>query len=383
MRLLLVIAILGLSITACSTQKQPDDLPPTIDGELTGPFEDISAAELVEKITVGWNLGNTLDTTNLFWLNNPSVSQMETAWGNPVTTQPNIMAIKKAGFNAVRIPISWAKCTDSEYNIRADWMARVKVVVDFVYDNNMVVILNSHHDEDIFKLRDNEMDETKKAFQRVWEQIAAVFKDYDEKLIFECLNEPRTIGSPAEWNGGTNEERNNLNILGQFFVDIIRASGGINARRILMVPTYAASATASAMNALVVPNDPTNEKNKIIVSIHAYEPYNFALNEQSPVDNWSVSNTGDTLPIIERVSRAYDLFVSKGIPVIMGEFAALNKKDNTAARAAWAEYYVNYAKSKGARCFWWDDGGGFKLLNRSSNTFYYPEIVDGLMKGIQ
>ena len=196
-------------------------------------------------------------------------------------------------------------------------------------------------------------------------------------MIFEGLNEPRTEGSQNEWNGGTAEERNNLNIMEQLFVDTVRASGGNNARRVLMVSTYAASATQTAMNGVGIPEDSANTENKFIVSIHAYEPYNFALNEVMSYNTWSPNNSSDTSAITAPLDRAYNTFVSKGMPVIFGEFGALNK-NNEAARAAWAEYYVNYAGSKGIPCFWWDDGGNFRLLNRNNNTFYYPSICDAL-----
>jgi len=344
---------------------------------------ETSAAEIVEHIKIGWNLGNTLDPVNLFWLpENARLSQFESAWGNPVTTQAMIDAVKNAGFNALRIPVSWSKVVDDQYNIRADWMERVIQVVNYGVSNDMFIILNTHHDESIFKFMDAEMEESAKAFQRIWEQIAFTFRDYDIKLMFEGLNEPRTVGSSMEWNGGTPEEHRNLNIMNQLFVDTVRAGGGNNEKRVLLVPTYAASATSAAMNALVIPNDPKNTNNKIIVSIHAYEPYNFALNENSPVNTWSNVNASDTWPIIERVNRMYDMYVSRGIPVILGELGALNK-NNEDARAQWAEYYISYAKSRGIKCFWWDDGGNFLLLNRRAGVFTYPQIVEALIRGAE
>jgi endoglucanase len=302
------------------------------------PFDDVSAAELVANIRVGWNLGNTLDCAGLTWLgDNASVAQLERAWGNPSTTQANFDALKNAGFNAIRIPVSWSKCAipRAEYSIRGDWMARVKQVVNYAVNCDMYIILNTHHDEDIFKFRDSEIEKSKKTFGIIWEQIAEAFKDYNEKLIFEGLNEPRTKGSPAEWNGGTAEERKNLNEMNQLFVDTVRASGSNNVKRILLIPSYGASATPQAMEAVEIPSDPANNKNKIIVSIHAYSPYNFALNKDSPVNTWDRNNENDTKDITGAVDRAYNLFVSKGIPVIIGEFGAMNK-NNVADRVKWA-----------------------------------------------
>jgi endoglucanase len=352
-------------------------------GEET-PVDDISAAELVANIKLGWNLGNTLDASGLSWLgNNPTVTAMETAWVKEVTTKANIDTLKNAGFNGIRIPVSWAKAMDSNYNIRTDWMNRVKQIVDYAVSNEMYIILNTHHDEGIIKFLNSEMEESKKAFKKIWEQIADAFKDYDEKLIFEGLNEPRTPGSAAEWNGGTPEERNNINILEQIFVDAVRASGGNNVRRVLMISGYAASAGQTVLNAIILPNDPLNTINKFIVSIHAYEPYNFALNKESPVNTWSKNNSSDTSAITGPINRAYNTFVSKGIPVILGEFGAMNK-NNEAVRAEWAKYYVEYAASRGIPCFWWDncvfdgDGEKFGLLNRKTNNFAYPLVVSAM-----
>jgi len=351
------------------------------------PFNDITASELVAEIKIGWNLGNTLDTNDLSWLgDNPSVSAMEKAWGNPVTTEANFKALKDAGFNAVRIPVSWSKAANSDYIIRADWMDRVTEVVNYAADNDMYIILNTHHDEGVFKFLNSQKAESLKAFEIIWGQIAANFKNYNEKLIFEGLNEPRTKGSAAEWNGGTFVEHIIINEYYQLFVNTVRASGGNNDKRLLMVTTYAASAEQTAMTGLTIPKD-TAEK-KIIVSIHTYAPYNFALNQGAgAVRTWRRNNASDTLDVRAPLDRAYNMFVSKGIPVIMGEFGSVDR-DNEDARAELAEYYVSYAKSKEIPCFWWDNGiyqrsNGelFGILERSDNTFPFPKILDALMKG--
>jgi len=342
-------------------------------------FNDITAAELVANIKVGWNLGNTLDCSDLTWLgNNPSVSAMETGWGNPVTTKAMITAIKNAGFNAIRIPVSWNKVIDANYTIRADWMARVTEIVNYAIDNDMYVLLNTHHDESIFKFTNATKATSLIIFQKIWEQIANNFKNFNEKLVFEALNEPRTIGSAAEWNGGTAEERSVLNEHYQLFVNTVRASGGNNDKRILLINSYGASGGQTAINGLNIPAD--TGPNKIIVSFHNYAPYDFALNSNSTISTWSQSNSADTSPITGAINLAYNKFVSQNIPVIIGEFGALDKK-NESVRAEWAKYYVSTAKSKGMKCFWWDDGGNFKLLNRSNNTFFFPQIADALING--
>jgi endoglucanase len=361
-----ILALIIALLISCNTEN------PTIEVEQNEKktFRDISAEELAAEIKIGWNLGNTLDAPN------------ETAWGNPVTKKSNIDAIKAAGFNAVRIPVSWSHHVDKNYNINAEFMKRVKEIVGYAIDNDMYILLNTHHDEDIFKFQDKDMTESKIAFERIWRQIAGQFRNENEKLIFEGLNEPRTKGSQREWQGGTAEERANLNLMEQIFVNVVRESGSNNTKRILLISTYAASAEQAAIDDLKLPDDPSNSVNKFIVSVHSYSPYNFALNEGTgKVSTWSASNSNDTNGIKVPLDRAYNKFVTKGIPVILGEFGALNR-NNESARAEWAEYYVSYAKSKNMICFWWDDGGNFKLLNRGNNTFYFPAIKDALIRGV-
>jgi endoglucanase len=369
-----LITALLISCNSVNSSSEPPQLGPVVMRpvpENPKPFNDISAQELVASIKIGWNLGNTLDAPN------------ETAWGNPTTKKSNIDALKAAGFDAIRIPVSWSHHVDKDYNITAGFMARVKEIVGYATDNDMYIVLNTHHDETIFKFTNSEMAVSKVAFERVWEQIAGQFRNENEKLIFEGLNEPRTKGSPREWSGGTSEEWANLNEMEQIFVNVVRASGSNNTKRILMVSTYAASAEQAAIDGVVIPNDPSNAINKFIVSVHSYSPYNFALNEGTgKVSTWSKANSGDTSGITSQLDRPYNKFVSRGIPVILGEFGALNR-NNEGARAEWAEYYVGYAKLKGMPCFWWDDGGNFKLLNRSSNTFYFPAIKDALIRGAE
>ncbi|MDR0472236.1 MAG: glycoside hydrolase family 5 protein [Treponema sp.] len=374
------LAVSVLVIAACSSASNIMSVP--VDPK---PFNNMSAVELVADIRAGWNLGNTLDCSGINWLGpSPAVYSMETAWGNPITSKANIDALKKAGFNAIRIPVSWTKAADPKHNIRPDWMARVKDVVDYAAANDMYIILNTHHDEDVFRFFNNEAVEGKKAFKRIWEQIAGTFKNYDEKLIFEALNEPRTPKSSNEWNGGTAEERDNLNAYYQIFVDAVRKSGSNNSKRLLLINPYGASSSQTAMNALKIPND--RAENRIIVSYHAYEPYNFALDKNPAFNTWTRSNPGSTQAITNPVDRAYDLFVSKGIPVLIGEFGAMNK-NNLAARTEWVEFYASYARGKGIPCFWWDNGAvsgsgeNFGLLNRKTNTFTFPEIVDAFMRG--
>jgi endoglucanase len=143
-----------------------------------------------------------------------------------------------------------------------------------------------------------------------------------------------------------------------------------------------------------MPSDPAGDK--IIVSIHMYAPYNFALsNGGGATAEWDESNPGDTIPITDPIDYAYEKFIKNGIPVIIGEFGAMDR-GNDEARSNWAEFYTSYAKSKGIPCFWWDNAISgvpteeawgwtetFGILDRETNRFVSPEVVDALMKGTE
>jgi hypothetical protein len=265
-------------------------------------------------------------------------------------------------------------------------MARVKEVVDYAANNDMYIILNTHHDESIFKFFNSEMPESLEAFELIWTQIAETFRDYDEKLIFEGLNEPRTKDSRNEWSGGTREERLNINTYNQLFVDTVRATGGNNAYRALMITPYAASSETAVIRDLKIPRD--SIRDRIIVSIHAYTPWEFALrNDEEAVSVWSKDRRGDTDPIHHMFNRIHSTFIIDGIPVIMGEMGAKNR-DNEEARAEWAEFYVSTAKKFGIPCIWWDngmiqgDGELFGLIDRQTYEFHFPLIMQALMDAV-
>lgn len=334
------------------------------------------ALDFVKNIKIGWNLGNTLDCTGS-WINGDLAH--ETAWGNPKTTEEMIKAVKKAGFNAVRIPTSWGEHLDSKNNISKEWLDRVQTVIDYAYKNDMYVILNTHHETDwIIPSKDSK--EMSERFTSIWKQIAERFKDYDEHLIFEGLNEPRTVGSANEWNSGTADERKVINKYNKLFVETVRKSGGNNKLRYLMITPYCANSGGAAINDLEIPDD-----SRIIISVHAYLPYNMALNTGSKVSSFTDNDKQEIDSMFKRLS---DKFISKGIPVIAGEFGSVNKK-NDAERAKLAKYYVSAAKKAGVPCFWWDNGNdsssgeAFLLLNRKTAKMEHDKIVKALMEGLK
>lgn len=340
-------------------------------------IRDIPSTELVKEIQIGWNLGNTLDATG-----GGALLTTETSWGNPKTSEEVFKVIKESGFQIVRIPVSWGNhlSPDPDYEIHKIWLERVKEVVDYGINNDLYVILNMHHEEWHYPSYDN-LESATTILTKVWTQIAEEFKEYDEHLIFEGMNEPRLKGTPLEWNGGNEEARDAVNQLNKSFVDTIRKAGGNNPYRHLMIPTYAASADPKTWKDFVIPED-----EKIIVSIHSYTPYNFALNING-TSEWSSENLNDTRDIDNLMNNLYNSFISKGHPVIIGEFGAM-EKNNTEARVNWARYYMERASGKGIPCIWWDNGaftgGGelFGLLDRRQSVWKHQDIVDALMEGI-
>ncbi|MBO5353986.1 MAG: glycoside hydrolase family 5 protein [Lachnospiraceae bacterium] len=347
---------------------EPTAAPATI---LT--IADISSKDLVADMKIGWNLGNTLDATGGMGI------MSETAWGNPKTKQEMIDAVLDAGFNVIRIPVTWDGHFGGapDYKIHDIWLQRVKEVVDYAYNKGAYVILNMHHEEWYFPTEDTK-EENGEQIAALWTQIAEYFKEYDEHLVFEGLNEPRKRGTSLEWTGDA-EAREVINYWEQIFVDTVRATGGNNTLRHLMITGYAASSAKENLAAIRLPED-----DKLIVSVHAYTPYNFALNTAG-TSTWDAAK--DNKDIDYFMQTLDELFVSQGIPVIIGEFGAMNK-ENEAERVEWVQYYLTKAQEIGVPCVWWDNnafigsGENFGLFDRRAMEFPYQDLLDAMMQTI-
>lgn len=332
---------------------------------------EIAPMDMVADMRVGWNLGNTLDATGGSGLGS------ETSWGNPKTTKEMIDVMVDAGFNVIRIPITWDGHFGSapDYKIDEEWLNRVQEVVDYAFENDVYVIINMHHEDWHFPSNQNK-DQASEILQALWTQVAERFRDYDEKLIFEGLNEPRKKGTAMEWNGGDYEGKQVVNHFAQVFVETVRATGGNNTIRNLMVTGYAASSNKETLRNISLPAD-----NHLIVSVHAYTPYEFSLNITGTAE-WNADK--DTKDIDYVMKSIDELFLQKGIPVIIGEFGALNK-ENEEERAEWVSYYLTKAKEIGVPCVWWDngsfsgDGENFGLLNRRDLNIAYPKLLKAIM----
>ncbi len=358
---------------------------------------------ILEDMGLGWNLGNSLDATG------GSGLDTETSWSNPKTTQALIDKVKSLGFNTVRVPVSWGKHVSGDnYTIDSAWLARVKEVVDYCYKNDMYVILNIHHDTKSsasasgagYYPRSSAYSSSEKFVTSVWSQAAEYFKDYDYHLIFETLNEPRLIGTGYEWwfnkwsiPSEVKDAIDCINKLNQKAVDTIRDTGSNNKGRLIMCPGYDASIDGATVSGFKLPTDISGNKNRIAVSVHAYSPYNFAMNVGSGSTSTYTSSIKNELQ--DLFSTLKSNFRDKGIPVVIGEFGSTDK-NNTAERVKWATDYTALAKKNNIPCVLWDNnafavynGNSIVLnseyhgyINRKNNTVTSPakDVIEALMK---
>ncbi|WP_418570445.1 cellulase family glycosylhydrolase [Ruminococcus sp.] len=358
---------------------------------------------ILEDMGLGWNLGNSLDATG------GSGLDTETSWSNPKTTQALIDKVKSLGFNTVRVPVSWGKHVSGDnYTIDSAWLARVKEVVDYCYKNDMYVILNIHHDTKSsesasgagYYPRSSAFSSSEKFVTSVWSQMAEYFKDYDYHLIFETLNEPRLIGTGYEWwfskwniPSEVKDAIDCINKLNQKAVDTIRNTGSNNRGRLIMCPGYDASIDGATVSGFKLPTDISGNKNRIALSVHAYSPYNFAMNVGSGSTSTYTSSIKNELQ--DLFSTLKSNFRDKGIPVVIGEFGSTDK-NNTAERVKWATDYTALAKKNNIPCVLWDNnafavynGSSIVLnseyhgyINRKNNTVTSPakDVIEALMK---
>lgn len=335
----------------------------------------MTAQEQVNAMSVGWNLGNTLDSYGT-WISNVTPQAVETAWGNPVTTRLMIASVKAQGFNTIRIPVTWAQFTDSQGNVDPQWMARVREVVDWSLEEGLYVILNVHHDTGehgqdkvCWMIADmGTYNSVESRYAGLWTSIANEFKDYDDRLMFEGYNELLDMNN--SWNAATSGSGayDAVNSYAQAFVDTVRATGGNNATRNLIVNTYVASTDQAVRSAFVLPQDTVEDH--LICEVHAYTPWQFCSSEG---DSSYTSFDSNCQNAIDELMSTVDSFSdSLGVPVIIGEFGVENQ-NNDSDRVAYTSYYVQKAAEYGIRCIWWDNGisgyGGYGILDRNALTW--------------
>lgn len=326
--------------------------------------------KFVQNMGNGINTGNTLDAYGMRTYH-PEAGDLEfeTYWNNPKITEELLAMIKSEGFQTVRIPVTWQDHMDENGRVSEEWMDRVQEVVDMALEQELYVILNTHHEE-WMNLEVDRKDEILERFAFLWTQIAERFADYGDRLLFEGMNEPRLRDSEYEWKAGTEELRAMVNELNACFVDTVRSTGGLNAERFLLICPYANNSIEEAMEGLEIP------KGNIIVSIHMYVPYTFCQKEDGMV-NWDMTTeecAGYAEDIVDTFAAMQRLWIRKGIPVILTEYGARDK-NNLDSRIQWLQIYKTQADKAGIPCIWWDNGSDYQLMDRENYKWVYPELT--------
>ncbi len=348
-----------------------------------------TAAELAAKMTLGWNIGNTMEA-----------SGGETGWGNPKITEDYVKFVKSQGFNAIRIPCAWNWYhVDNKATAHIDqsWMDRVKEVVGYCVNNDMYVLLNIHWDggwleNNITKAKQDSVNAKQKA---LWEQIATNMRDFDEHLMFASANEP---------NAGDATAVAVLATYHQTFVNAVRSTGGRNSNRVLVVQGPQTSMTLTPDLMTTLPKDPT--ANRLMVEVHHYTPSTFCFlaedaswgkmayywgkDHQSTIetDRNFTGTWGDETAVANGFDQMKQKFVDKGIPVLIGEYGAYRRDNNQYvpkdlpthhdAVDFWITFSTKQAKSRGMVPFWWDTGGA---LDRTALTVKDQRTIDALIAG--
>ena len=334
----------------------------------TAKAADKTAIELVNDMGLGWNLGNTFDC----WNTRGWTTDTETAWGNATTTQAMIDAVHAQGFDSIRIPITWYEnlADTSTYDINDAYLARIKEVIDYAYNNDMYVIINMHWDwVSDGSLWLNKGKEALPQFTTMWTEIANYFKDYDSHLVFEDMNE-------------VTFDYDVLNEFNQTFVNTIRTTGGNNSDRLLLLAGANDDLTKTCSPEYIVPDD-----DMVAVSIHYYYPSTWAvasISDPNAEGYWGYQRTWGT---DEEKQDVYNLFAKlkanfadKGIPVILGEYGVITNKDKD--HDSIVDYLNTIGSSAlatdGVTAFLWDagDAGDMQYYSRKNLSWFNQDYAN-------
>ena len=326
--------------------------------------------EYVEAMQPGWNLGNTLDAL-----------AEEDGWGNPITTQEMIQFIADSGFKSIRIPVTWNhRLSGPDYTIDPAFIERVQTVVQWALDADLYVMINLHRDSEwLLPMNEENHDELIRKFSCIWTQLAEAFKDYPNKLMFESINEPRFSDDWGEnqpeffvWA----EELNNI------CCDIVRASGGNNATRPIVLPTITCNSDQARLDALAETIRKRNDPN-LIATVHYYGQWVFSVN----VAGATRFNDEVIADMTSFFDRTYNTLTAQGIPVIVGEFGLLgfDKSVSTVEQGEilkFFEYLTHYVPSLGMPLMWWDNGQHLDRVNLVWKSPEIAEIAEMILHGI-
>ena len=350
--------------------------------------EGLTALEATRLMGNGINLGNTLEACdNNVGIKTNTPLSYETHWGQPKTTQVMIDGMKAAGFDTIRIPVAWmtnaTHLYEGDYTIDADYMDRVEEVVCYARKAGMYVIINDHWDGGWYGMFGSESAETRalamEAYKGMWQQIAERFRDYSDYLIFESANEE--LGGRFDENSPlycsdsvvtylTDDERYTLtNEINQTFVDVVRATGGNNATRFLLIAGYSTDINQTCDDRFQMPKDTVDSK--LMVSVHYYDPWSYC-GASSAVSATKWGKVSDYEYMDQQLAKMTK-FTEAGYGVVIGEYGALpcsdGLKDNTLAyHTAFLDACTKYNLTN---CLW--DCSG--LYKRVSQTFADDDIL--------
>lgn len=363
--------------SSTDTTKASENKP----SQIAGKMRNITSQQLVEDMTFGWNLGNTLDVCQADRDGDGKINEHveagekvdETLWGNPKVTKELFTSLKKNGVNAVRIPVTWRDHMDSNGNIDREWMDRVQQVVDYAYSQGMYVIINVHHDGGgdpkfgawIIEESQNDYNTFLKKYKNVWKQIAERFKNYSDYLIFESMNE---VGFDTLYNKNKADAYNLINKINQDFVDIIRATGGNNAKRHLLIAGYYTDIERTCDSLYKMPDDIAE---RCILSVHYYTPWDFCTCDIK--HTWGTNSEVRQMETL--IGKMKKNFVDKGIPVIIGEYAASGS--DLSSCIFFIEKLNKLCSDYGIATFIWDNG---RQVNRKTYKWRTPQYLEALKR---
>lgn len=373
---------------------EPTGMPVAEGNGLTG----LSAKDLTAKMSIGWNMGNSLDSTSTRVAFDSAPRIAAVAWGNEEPTKELFEAVKSAGFDTVRIPTTWYQhmkydTAKQQYVINDEWMAYVKQTVDYAYELDMFVILNVHHEEWVNapKFTEESYATAEQMLTAIWCRVSEEFAEYDQHLIFEAMNEPRQtgLGSSVEWGNGDANSRKYINELNRVMVNAVRGQGSVaNKERLIMLPGYGASNNSDVLRSIEIPENGGN----IAISVHAYYPYFFAMDSSDKANHEFPGKSGYgedyESAIISLFRQLKQISKEKNVPIIMGECGA-SDFNNTDSRVRWATYFFTKAKEAGVVCVLWDNqttyngtGEAHGYVSRKYFTWFENSIpvVEAMMK---
>lgn len=363
--------------SSTDTTKASENKP----SQIAGKMRNITSQQLVEDMTFGWNLGNTLDVCQADRDGDGKINEHveagekvdETLWGNPKATKELFTSLKKNGVNEVRIPVTWRDHMDSNGNIDREWMDRVQQVVDYAYSQGMYVIINVHHDGGgdpkfgawIIEESQKDYNTFLKKYKNVWKQIAERFKNYSDYLIFESMNE---VGFDTLYNKNKADAYNLINKINQDFVDIIRATGGNNAKRHLLIAGYYTDIERTCDLLYKMPDD---KAGRCILSVHYYTPWDFCTCDIK--HTWGTKSEVRQMETL--IGKMKKNFVDKGIPVIIGEYAASGS--DLSSCIFFIEKLNKLCSDYGIATFIWDSG---RQVNRKTYKWRTPQYLEALKR---